>query len=229
MRIRALDVQTAQVQGQYNRNIAASPMVASIMESSASTTTVSNSNITQSFPVAPAASVTPVVPIHQIYKIGDTGPAGGLIFYDKGNNSGGWRYLEAAPVEAEFQARWTIRGTKIENTQSTIGSGRQNTQLIVTTFSKTAGEWDTAAQKAANLVCNNFSDWFLPSRDELDQMYGNLKRRNVGDFRDDEYYSSTYRTGWPEAVGQNFKDGIIRSLFATVPYYVRPIRQVEGS
>ncbi|GHV80826.1 hypothetical protein AGMMS49944_26170 [Spirochaetia bacterium] len=30
------------------------------------------------------------------YKVGDTGPAGGLIFYDKGNSRGGWRYLEAA-------------------------------------------------------------------------------------------------------------------------------------
>jgi hypothetical protein len=40
------------------------------------------------------------------YKIGDTGPAGGFIFYDKGYNSGGWRYLEAAPVEAEFQTVW---------------------------------------------------------------------------------------------------------------------------
>jgi len=25
--------------------------------------------------------------------IGDRGPAGGFIFFDKGNNSGGWRYM----------------------------------------------------------------------------------------------------------------------------------------
>ena len=31
------------------------------------------------------------------YSIGSYGPAGGRIFYDKGNNDGGWRYLEAAP------------------------------------------------------------------------------------------------------------------------------------
>ena len=38
--------------------------------------------------------------------IGDPGPCGGIVFYDKGNNSGGWRYLEAAPASAEFSANW---------------------------------------------------------------------------------------------------------------------------
>lgn len=33
------------------------------------------------------------------YNIGDRGPAGGFIFYDKKNNGGGWRYLEVAPAD----------------------------------------------------------------------------------------------------------------------------------
>ena len=41
-----------------------------------------------------------------VYKIGDTGPAGGIVFYDKGDNSDGWQYLEAAPCEFEFTANW---------------------------------------------------------------------------------------------------------------------------
>ena len=28
------------------------------------------------------------------YNIGDLGPAGGIVFYDKGNNKDGWRYIE---------------------------------------------------------------------------------------------------------------------------------------
>ena len=42
----------------------------------------------------------------QVYKVGDTGPAGGLVFIDRGENAEGWRYLEAAPAEFEFQANW---------------------------------------------------------------------------------------------------------------------------
>ena len=42
----------------------------------------------------------------QSYKIGDKGPAGGIVFYDKGDNSDGWQYLEAAPPEFEFEANW---------------------------------------------------------------------------------------------------------------------------
>jgi hypothetical protein len=40
------------------------------------------------------------------YKIGMTGSSGGYIFYDKGTFSGGWRFLEAAPASAEFEATW---------------------------------------------------------------------------------------------------------------------------
>ena len=40
------------------------------------------------------------------YRVGDTGLAGGIVFYDKGDNSDGWQYLEAAPPDFEFQANW---------------------------------------------------------------------------------------------------------------------------
>jgi len=40
------------------------------------------------------------------YRVGEAGPSGGLVFYDKGDNSDGWQYLEAAPVEFEFEANW---------------------------------------------------------------------------------------------------------------------------
>jgi hypothetical protein len=36
------------------------------------------------------------------YNIGEKGPAGGIVFYDKGKVSDGWRYLEAAPSHTEF-------------------------------------------------------------------------------------------------------------------------------
>jgi len=124
-------------------------------------------------PAAPVAPAAPAVP-EVTYKIGDTGPAGGIIFYDKGNNSNGWRYLEVAPVAVEFQAQWSVRSTQVEGTQETIGSGKRNTQLIVEKFKQTSGEWDTAAQKADDLVFNKFDDWFLPSKAELETLNGKI-------------------------------------------------------
>jgi TolB-like protein len=171
----------------------------------------------QAQPPAPA----PAEPALPAYKIGDTGPAGGLIFYDKGNNSGGWRYLEAAPVEAESQAPWNTRSTNVNGLQEDIGSGKRNTQLIVETFKQTTGEWDTAAQKADDLVFNGFDDWFLPSIAELDQMYGNLKRKNLGNFKNSSYWSSS-RTS------QNFSGGGFGGAVLHITLYVRPIRQVPG-
>ena len=38
-------------------------------------------------------------PEQPTYQVGNVGPAGGYIFYDKGNDEGGWRYLEAAPAD----------------------------------------------------------------------------------------------------------------------------------
>lgn len=38
-------------------------------------------------------------PEQPTYQVGKVGPAGGYIFYDKGNDEGGWRYLEAAPAD----------------------------------------------------------------------------------------------------------------------------------
>ena len=230
IRIRALEVQTAQVQGQYNRNIESSRMIAAIMEGgdSGGARTAAATGSTGGQTATPAAQ--PATPALPAYKIGDTGPAGGIIFYDKGNNNGGWRYLEAAPVEVEFRAIWSVHSTQVDNTQEGIGYGKRNTQLIVETLSKTSGEWDTAAQKADDLVFNGFDDWFLPSKAELDQMYGNLKRRNMGDFKGEWYWSSTEQPGSVYvAACQSFKDGeMSRGGKSGYRYYVRPIRQVAG-
>ena len=263
LRVRALGVQNAQIEGQFNKNIPGGYTIDMLVQSSGTQTAsapaassrqaqvTSNTTITTtetaptpapaaSTPAAPVTSsapavstpAAPVTPPAPAYRIGDTGPAGGIIFYDKGNNSGGWRYLEAAPVEAEFQAPWTVRGTEVENTQATIGSGKRNTQLIIEKLRQTSGEWDTAAQQADDLVINNFDDWFLPSQTELDQMYGNLKRRNLGDFKNGWYWSSTDSI-YGMAYAQNFQSGEIRNVSKRIDTsiqsrYVRPIRQVPG-
>jgi len=120
------------------------------------------------------------------YKIGDTGPAGGIVFYDKGSFSNGWRYLEAAPAETEFTAVWGDRETNLDSTTTAIGSGKRNTELIIGQLGI-----NNAAGKCSRLYFDGFTDWFLPSRDELDMMYVNLKAKGLGGFSRNWYLSSS--------------------------------------
>jgi hypothetical protein len=230
IQVRSIAVQTASVQGQLSQNVDGNgPIISSLTKrvvpsGSLPATAVASTGGARPQAGTPAAGTQPAAT--KTYAIGDTGPAGGLIFYDKKNNSGGWQYLEAAPVEAEFQAVWSVRLTIVEGTQETIGSGKRNTQLIVEKFSQTSGEWDTAAQKADDLVFKGFDDWFLPSKAELDQMYGNLKRKNLGNFKNGNYWTSTYYANYT-AHYQNFEGGDMYNWgnIGNSRHYVRPIRQ----
>jgi hypothetical protein len=230
--LKAINIETATVAVSYLADLAKSSRVETLLASGGGAGTVVRTTQTGGSVVTTTPASTPTPPTIT-YKIGDTGPAGGIIFYDKGNNSGGWRYLEAAPLEIEFQALWSINGnqinTNLDKTQDSVGYGKRNTQFIIETFKQTAGEWDTAAQKTDELLFNEFDDWFLPSKDELNLMYGNLKRRNLGDFGDEWYWSSTEWNVniWGDAAYcQNFKDGQIDGRNKKRNRcYVRPIRQ----
>ena len=126
----------------------------------------------------------------KVYKIGDPGPAGGLVFYDKGTFSNGWRYLEAAPVETEFTAQWSANNQNISGTATGVGTGKRNTQTIIERL-RQLGETNRAAQLCAGLDFGGYKDWFLPSKDELNLMYTNLKQKGLGGFSDKTYCSSS--------------------------------------
>lgn len=123
-----------------------------------------------------------------VYEIGDTGPAGGLIFYDKGSYSDGWRYLEAAPSDQSAGIMWN-NGTDVTTgaTATVVGTGQANTDAIVAA----QGTGNYAAQLCNDLELGGFDDWFLPSRDELDAMYTNLAAGGLGGFAAAAYWSST--------------------------------------
>jgi DUF1680 family protein len=129
---------------------------------------------------------------------GDTGPAGGLIFYVNPNHAAdGWRYLEAAPVDQSAGATWGCFRIPTSGARGTaVGTGRQNTADIVAAC-KTPG---TAADLCAKYNVNGVGGWFLPSRDELLLMYRNLKATGAGDFGDRgiadnfSYWASTQQT-----------------------------------
>jgi len=134
------------------------------------------------------------------YKIGDIGPAGGLVFYDKGNNTNGWRYLETAPVGTEKKLAWSTGRKQFPVTKTAIGTGIANTVLVVGTLIRNS-ESNKAAQYCDALNINGCSDWFLPSKDELNLIYKNLKQKGLGGFKNDGSY-------WTSSVSTNDEWGV---------------------
>ncbi len=133
------------------------------------------------------------------WQIGETGPAGGIVFYDKGEFSDGWRYLEAAPRLTEAIEPWGGDGTEVgSDAQGTlIGTGAANTQAIVEKLGDSA---KYAARVCADMDYRGYDDWFLPSKEELNRMYENLHQEGMGGFAPESYWSSSeLNAGWASA------------------------------
>mgnify|MGYP001104523515 CR=1 FL=1 len=153
--------------------------------------------------------------------IGDT-HQGGIIFYLDGNGGG----LVAAPTDQSTEAEWGCYLTLISGADDTaIGTGNQNTIDIEAGCTTSA----TAADICANLALGGYSDWFLPSKDELYEMYLNIGQGsplgNVGNFANDNYWSSSEIgsvVAWDQDFDPDDPDQGISSKLG--PLYVRAVR-----
>jgi hypothetical protein len=151
--------------------------------------------------------------------VGDRGPAGGYVFHDKGSVSNGWRYLEAAPLDSHAGIGWFNGNYRDIKTGVGIDSGKVNSAAIITTF----GAGNYAAMVCRNLDINGYRDWFLPSKDELNLMYQNLKKAAIGDFKGNWYWTSSQyfnNMAWV----QSFVDGYQSYDYLTKQHAVRAIR-----
>jgi len=118
--------------------------------------------------------------------------AGGIVFY---LDSTGQHGLVCAPNDFIGRYEYGCWGTDIIGTSVSIGAGQLNTNLILTGCSTRP----IAASVCDSLALNGYSDWFLPSSDELNLMYTNLHLQNIGGFLNDWYWSSTQSPYGPHA------------------------------
>jgi hypothetical protein len=107
---------------------------------------------------------------------------GGIIFYIDNTGVHG---LVCAPIDQSPGAIWYNGNYVLTNATGTaIGSGAANTSAIVLM----QGPGAYAAKLCDDLEMNGYSDWFLPSKDEINLMYPYL---NHGDYGFAEYWSSS--------------------------------------
>jgi Protein of unknown function (DUF1566) len=140
---------------------------------------------------------------------------GGIIFYIDGT----WQHgLISAPTDQSTGAQWGCEGTTIGGTFTAIGTGQANTTLIVNGCSE-AGR---AARICDNLILNGYSDWFLPSKDELNQMY--QQKTVIGGFVYNLNYWSSSEYNADNAWCQYFYNGIQFDSYKQNAYFVRAVR-----
>ena len=107
-----------------------------------------------------------------------------------------------------------------------IGTGAQNTIDIIADTGGVAAT--NASAYCADLVYGGYSDWFLPSKDELAQL--RIQRDAIGDLQTAEYWTSTeYLNGWGMAWAQRIDTGVQASRNkSSQTAYVRPVRSFSG-
>jgi hypothetical protein len=167
--------------------------------------------------------------------VGDIGPGGGKVFYvhpggstfaSTGSDCGSTcRYLEVAPTNGEKVLMWA---TDVNSNQSTavsgadatvIGSGYQNTLDIKNQTGNVAAS--SAAVFAFEYSHNGKSDWHLPSKDELNELF--KQRDTVVFFAGNFVWSSSEYRNFSAWI-QNFSQGYQGAPPKEDIHRVRPVR-----
>jgi len=136
----------------------------------------------------------PVFTIGQSYQ-------GGIIFYIDSSKQHGLIAPLLDQVTQPPGIEWYYGINLTIGTGTAIGTGQANTAAIV----KAQGLGNYAAKLCDDLVLNGYSDWYLPSKDELNQLY--LNKAVVGGFASYTAYWSSSEFDSNGAWYQYFDDG----------------------
>jgi len=140
--------------------------------------------------------------------------SGGIVFYKYPDGSG----MVVSPGDIAM-AEWGCYGVNVSALSPAFGSGQSNTLTML------ANSCDGAAYVCDTLNYNGYSDWFLPSVDELDSIYVNLNSIGYYNFAHsaDPYWSSVEYSA-NDAKVQYFGTGSILERYKNIPALVRAVR-----
>jgi hypothetical protein len=150
---------------------------------------------------------------------------GGKIFYifqsgDPGYVAGESHGLIAA-VSDQTASQWGCWGASFGGLSDLLGAGDANTNVIIAN----CGQTNIAAKRTIAVTDGGYTDWYLPSKNELYQLY--LNRSIVGGFLTNLYWSSS-QASWSQSTDayyQNFTNGGIGLYDKTTTIGVRAIRK----
>lgn len=151
---------------------------------------------------------------------------GGVIFYLDASLEHG---LVSAVSDQSFEAVWGCPPRVINGADGlAVGTGAQNTLDIVNGCSSTISGF--AAELCDQLEMNGFSDWYLPSKDELNELYINREQVNETSLANNgsalegtEYWSSSLQNSNTVWI-QNFNAGNQSGTSEDAKNNVRAIR-----
>ena len=145
---------------------------------------------------------------------------GGKIAYLYGNGCG----FVAATSDHSSQIRWhNGTNTTTGATGTAIGTGLANTNAIISSQGGATGSY--AAGICADYSVTDggvtYDDWYLPSEDELNQLY--INRAEIGGFASNYFWSST-ESSINSAWLQHLDGGNKSSLSKAGTWYLRAVR-----
>ena len=189
-------------------------------------------------PVTPQTSK----PKEKVYQIGDIGPGGGIVFYHSPSGfnviqaDGSCKlchYLEVSPTDLGeiswcSQRDWRNYCCNIQ-TKVGLGYGKINTLRII---NGKHAQCRLTVGNCAALACHRYStgstkdgEWFLPSKDELDLLYKNLRKKVIeSNTTGSSWYWSSSQGSGSNAWLQRFSDGPQSDYHKDSTFSVRAVR-----
>ena len=144
------------------------------------------------------SNITLYAKYEALYKVGDKTLNGYIIYenpnYDEKSTTNNWKYLEVAEEDFRDESRdssgqlitttkfaWGASGTV--ETATTVGSGSKNTENMSKLSSSVAKDvW-------GKTYTGGTTDWFIPSKEELELIYKVLKAKGIS--LEGTYWSSS--------------------------------------
>ena len=157
------------------------------------------------------------IKIYIMINIGDLSN-GGIVFYVDASGEHG---LVASTKNQSNAAPWGCLGGLIDGTHAGVATypddaiGSNNTTLIISRCT----DANIAAKLCKGYSEGGYNDWFLPSKDELNLMYQNIKGSLTPN-----YYWTSFEASAKSAWMQHFQTGTQCKIFKNINAHIRAIR-----